>query len=349
MTMVQREIEVLSIIIEAYIASASPVGSRTVSRKSPLKLSAASMRNIMADLTDKGYLAQPHTSAGRIPTAKAFQYYVDELLPRRSLTSCQRQETLDRLTAEGLEISHMLRKASCMVSRLSHQIAVVLAPDGNDVSWRNISFSLLSENMVLVVLVLDGGLVKNRVITIDNTVTSTVTADELTAFSNYLNTHFAGLSLMEARSRIIQEAQKAEHCVEELCTRAIQLARIAFANMEIGRKLYVEGTANMLDQAEFTDAARLKELLSLLEERSKLLEILDSTLQQSDIRVFIDNDDDVLKDYGLITAPYGSSASPLGAIGVIGPLRMNYAAVLPVVDCFSHSLSTLLKNRFLSH
>ncbi|GFM35915.1 heat-inducible transcriptional repressor HrcA [Desulfovibrio psychrotolerans] len=407
MTLAKREADVLSTIIESYIETALPVGSRTVAGASRLRLSAASMRNTMADLTDKGYLEQPHTSAGRIPTAKAFRVYVDSLLRLRPISREEKGEILSRLTQQGLEISQMLQQASAMVSSLSHQVALVLAPGGNDVRWRRVDFALLADKLVLAVLVLDGGIVRNRVVPVEGH----VTADELTSFANYLNCHYTGLTLSEARLRILNEMHNAEAHLEQLCSRALLLARLAFSDQqEEERQIFVDGTLTLLDKAEFTDSGRMRELLALLEERSRLLRLLDSTMRGTDVSVSIapslaENPGEVDPDqtlfdetgasYGkgrtgissrhlmagtaregerhalpgrltayhaavrpkesgadrelvglsVISAPYGGD-TPLGVVSVIGPLRMDYGTVVPVVDCISKSLSTLLKDRF---
>lgn len=343
MALVQRETDVLATIIEAYITTAAPVGSRAVSRHSDLKLSPASMRNTMADLTDQGYLEQPHTSAGRIPTAKALRHYVDNILRIRPLTGKAARSLLDRLTGHGLEIPQMLRQASSIVSDMSRQVGVVLAPDGNDVRWRNMDFSLLADRMVLVVLVLDGGIVKNRVVQLD----SAVSADELARFANYLNTHFTGRTLSEVRSLLLADLHYAENRLEQAYAQALLLARQAFEELDTERELFVEGTLQVLQHAEFADPARMRELLTLLEERTRLLKLLDRTLTSNDITVTFGTESETegLEGYTLITAPYGGD-TPLGVVSVIGPVRMDYGKVLPIVRGISQSLSTLLKDRF---
>lgn len=346
MALAQREADVLSTIIESYISTALPVGSRTVANTSRLRLSAASMRNTMADLTDKGYLEQPHTSAGRIPTAKAFRLYVDTLLRVRPISREERTDIFGCLTRQGLEVGRMLQQASTVVSSLSQQVSLVLAPGGNDIRWRRIDFSLLADRLVLAVLVLDGGMVRNRVVQVEETVTD----DDLTSFGNYLNCHYAGLSLTEARSRILRELRSTETHLEKLCARALGLARLAFTEeTDEERQIFVDGKLTLLDKAEFTDSGRMHELLALLEERTKLLKLLDNTLRGADVSVSIapEEAENDFSGLSVVTAPYGGD-SPLGVVSVIGPLRMDYGTIVPVVDCISKSLSTLLKDRFIA-
>lgn len=344
MSLSQREIDVLSTIIETHITTAAPVGSGAVAKSSRLRLSSASMRNIMSELTEKGFLSQPHTSAGRIPTPKAYRLYVDFVLQFSPPSPKNRKTVLQQLTEHGFEVDHILRKASGMVSSLSHQVAMVLAPEKNDVRWRRIDFSQLADKLVLVVLVLDGGMVRNRVVEVEHSVTT----EELTVFSNYLNTHFTGLTLSEARTRIGRELKDTEIHLKKLCSHALHLARLAFTDMQEERELFVEGRVHVLEQAEFADTERLHSLLSLLEKRSRLLTLLDKTLQSNDVTITLgeESDQDCLGGYGMVAAPYGNDQGPLGVVSVIGPVRMDYAAVVPVVNCISQSLSTLLKHRF---
>jgi len=181
MPLPDREREVLTTIIEAYIVTAAPVGSRTVSKQSHLGLSPASIRNIMADLTDEGYLEQPHTSAGRVPTARAFRFYLDEVMHERPLPDAQKQRIAAILSSAGLELSNILRQTSRLLSGLSLQVAMVVAPRHADTRWKRIDFSLLNPGLVMVILVLQGGLVRNRVIQ----TAVEVTADDLTAYANF--------------------------------------------------------------------------------------------------------------------------------------------------------------------
>ncbi len=343
MTLAQREADVLSTIIESYISTAMPVGSRAVAGASHLGLSAASMRNTMADLTDKGYLDQPHSSAGRVPTAKAFRVYVETMLQPRLLPRQERTAMLSHLTRQGLELNHMLQQASAMVSTLSHQVAFVLAPGGSDVRWRRIDFSLLADRLILAVLVLDGGMVRNRVVRTDED----VPPDDLIRFGNYLNSHYTGLTLAEVRARIRHELQCTQTDIACLRLRATELARLAFHDdTDEERQIYMDGTRTLLDQAEFADAEKMRDLLHLLEERSRLLRLLENTMRGTDVSICIAPEEDAgLAALSVISAPFGGDRAQ-GAVSVIGPLRMDYRTVVPVVDCISKSLSALLKDRF---
>lgn len=348
MNLAHREAEVLATIIERYIATAMPVCSASVARKSSLRLSSASIRNTMAALTEKGYLAQPHASAGRIPTALGFRLYLDTLMKTRPLSHDEHTAILNDLSSHGFEISDMLREASRMLSTHSRQVAVVLAPSRDEVRWHTIDFVKVGENLVLTVLVLEGGLVRNHVLSVD----APVTQDELVRYSNYLNDYCRGLTLSQARIRVARDLQAAEAHLEALYSRALGLARLAFEHMDDKREVFINGTLNMLDQAEFTDHTRIRDMLALLDERTSILELLDKAILSNSVTVNFE-----LEKQSTPAAPVGCSmvcapsgglpqTAPCGVISVLGPLRMNYRQVLPVVDCISKTLTTLLQGRF---
>ncbi len=191
-----REAEVLRIIVEDFIATAQPVGSRTVAKHSSLRLSPASMRNTMADLTEKGYLEQPHTSAGRVPTRLAFRLYLDTELKPRQLTTVERAEIERHLAMAGVEVSDLLLQASKMLSVLSNQVSMVISPSRDEAVWREIYFRLIRPRLVLAVLVLDSGVALNKLIEVE----ASLTQDELITYGNYLNEHYAGMTLSMARA-----------------------------------------------------------------------------------------------------------------------------------------------------
>ncbi|MFV0422193.1 heat-inducible transcriptional repressor HrcA [Oleidesulfovibrio sp.] len=348
MNLANREAEVLATIIERYIATAAPVCSASVARKSGLRLSPASMRNTMAELTEKGFLVQPHASAGRIPTARGFRLYLDALMETRPLSRDERTTILNDLSSQGFKISDILREASRMLSTHSRQVAVVLAPSRDEVKWHTIDFVKVGENLVLTVLVLEGGLVRNHVLSVE----TPVTQDELVRYSNYLNDYCRGLTLSQARIRVARELIATEAHLEELYTRALGLARLAFEHLDDEREVFINGTLNMLDQAEFTDHTRIRDMLALLEERTSILELLDKAILSDSVTVNfeLEEQDATAAPLGcsMVCAPYGGlqQTVPGGVISVLGPLRMNYRQVLPVVDCISKTLTTLLQGRF---
>lgn len=342
----------LATIVEQYIKSARPVGSRAVARDSGLSLSPASMRTIMADLTDKGMLDQPHTSAGRAPTPRAFRWYLSEVLGVSSLggtdlAGAERRVITDTLEEGALELPEVLRRASQALSSCAHQVGMALAPGGTDVRWKSIDFVPVRTGLVLAVLVLDGGVVQNRMLAVEED----HSRDELVRFGNYLNHHFAGMSLTEARRLIVHELDGAGRRLDRLYRRALTLANATFdAGSE--RDLFLGGTARLLDQPEFTDADTVRDLLDLFDERSKLLELLDRTMEAGEMRITFSTEDDAEDgdeatghEYSLVSSPYGGEDGPKGVVGVIGPLRMDYARIVPAVDFTARVLTDLIRKR----
>ncbi|WP_243358734.1 heat-inducible transcriptional repressor HrcA [Fundidesulfovibrio terrae] len=341
--LIQRELEVLTAIVEDYIAKAQPVGSRTVSKGSAMRLSPASIRNTMSDLTDKGYLEQPHTSAGRIPTAKAFRLYLDQVMRLRPLTGSVKEMMSSSLGQAGLEIDDILRRASRVLSTVSKQVCMVLAPRHALARWRQIDFVLLRPGLVMAILVLQGGLVQKRLVTVDDS----ITADSLVHFGNYLNHHFQNLTVAEVRTRIIAEMAAAERELSTLTGRALLLAVDTFANAE-APQMYVEGTLNMLSQPEFSDVGSMREVLGALEDRTRLLEVLDKTMEEYRTVVMLGEEAQAagVSGCGLVSSPYGGQGTPLGAVSVIGPLRMDYAEVVPLVNYTAQLITAMLGKHF---
>jgi len=341
--LIQRELEVLTAIVEDYIAKAQPVGSRTISKGAAVRLSPASIRNTMADLTDKGYLEQPHTSAGRIPTAKAFRLYLDQVMRLRPLPGAVKQMMAASLGQAGLEIDDILRHASRVLSLVSKQVCMVLGPRHSLARWRQIDFVLLRPGLVMAILVLQGGLVQKRVVTVDDS----ITADDLVHFGNYLNHHFQDLTVSEVRLRIIAEMAAAERELSNLTGRALVLALDTFPPSE-APEMFVEGTLNMLSQPDFSDVGIMREVLKALEDRTRLLEVLDKTMDEYRTVVVLGEEAQAgdLPGCGLVSSPYGGQGAPMGAVSVIGPLRMDYAEVVPLVNYTAQLITAMLGKHF---
>lgn len=341
--LIQRELEVLTAIVEEYVAKAQPVGSRTVSKGGQMRLSPASIRNTMSDLTDKGYLEQPHTSAGRIPTAKAFRLYLDRVMQLRPLPAAVKEMMASSLGQAGLEIDGILRHASKVLSTMSKQVCMVLAPRQSMARWRQIDFVLLRPGLVMAILVLQGGMVQKRLVN----AAPDITADDLVHFGNYLNHHFSDLTVAEVRNRIVAEMAAAERQLSDLAGRAMVLAADSF-NASEPPAFYVEGTLNILSQPDFTDLAMMREVLGAIEERTRLLEVLDKTISEYRTVVVLGEEAHVsdLAGCGLVSSPYGGQGAPVGAVSVIGPIRMDYAEVVPLVNYTAQLITSLMGKHF---
>ncbi len=339
-----REKEVLSIIVEGYIQCASPIGSRYVAKKSSLNLSPATMRNIMADLTDKGYLKQPHTSAGRIPTEKGFKFYVSYILrPRLLSEEKQRIKEYFKHTTE-YEFSEILEMTSRFISDETRLLGMAVAPQISFMKWKQIDFVLVRPGMIMAILVFEGGIVHNRIIELPK---SSISGEDLIKFSNYLNEKFKGQPLCEVKKGIRREMEEARNKFNTLYMSALKLAEKT-CEAEEGREVFVEGTAKVIDHIDPRELERMKMLLEFLEKRSELLKLLDKIDDPQGI--FISFGGEVfgseLEEWSIISSPYGAKGKTLGIIGTIGPIYMNYSRLIPMVDYMAKMLSEILETRF---
>lgn len=343
MSLTDREIDVLSSIIESYIQTAVPVGSRTVARQTNLGLSPASIRNVMADLTDQGYLEQPHASAGRVPTPKAFRFYLNRILRLSPLPENERHFILTQLGVTGPEITDTLRQAGRLLSSMSRQVSMVLAPLYAGVRLKRVEFVLIKPRLVLVVLILAGGVIQKKLIDLDEPVRT----DDLVSYANYLNEKFVDLTVAEIKARIITELKGTREMLSSRFGQALMLVQQAFEAGDEPR-VYVEGTTNILTQPEFATLRSIRDLIQALEDKSKLLSILDKVMDSKGVLITLGDEGALtqLPELSLIASPYTVMGQTLGVIGVIGPMRMDYASLVPVVDYTAQTLAKILRDRF---
>jgi heat-inducible transcriptional repressor len=338
-----RGAQVLRLVIEDYIETAEPVGSRTVSKKIAQSLSPATIRNIMADLEEMGYLAQPHTSAGRIPTGAGFRYYVNHLLARRRLARSDR-DTLGRMSGGGgISADDMLRQASRSLSALSRQACVVVVSRFAHQPLRSLSLLRASSDRILLVTVLQGGWVQHRVIEGETDLTS----EELEKMNAYLNELAVGLTLPQLRKKILEEMRREKARCDRILRRALQLGSRALADSVPG-EVFVEGRANILEQPEFAeDVQKLKRILRAFEEKSVIVRLLDRALDMEAIQVSIGPENPVegLPDISVVASGYHQGETAMGSIGLIGPVRMDYSRVIPLVEYTARLLSTIFEDR----
>jgi len=336
-----RDRKILQAIILDYIQTAEPVGSRTVSKKYKMELSPATIRNVMADLEEMGFLKQPHTSAGRVPTARAFRFYVDSILEVRQLSKADQELIKKGLSQEKKDINEILKRASSLLSLLSKQTGVVLAPRFGSNVFRHIEFIKLREKKVLVIIVTKSGEVQNRLIEADEPMAQ----EELDKYSRYLNEIMAGLSLIEAKRKIVEELKKEKVLFDKLTFQALKLSKKALEGEEEG-DLYIEGKTNLLKFPEFADLEKMRAILETFEEKTKIVKLLDKALNAHGIQIFIgaENEYSEMKDCSLIAAPYSKENFTLGTLGVIGPMRMDYSTIIPIVDYTARILSKILES-----
>ncbi len=339
MTLDKRKTHVLLTIVNNYILTGQPVGSRTVSRDSSLKLSPASIRNIMADLSEDGYIEQPHTSAGRIPTAKGIRFYLDSNLEIEPLSREIQEKIKSSLTSVGPDLSQTLSQTCKVLSSLSGQISLVITPSHQLIRWQQIDFVLLRPGLVMSILVMEGGMINNKVIKVDQE----ITGDDLVRFSNYLNEHFQGKTLLHVRAAILAQMQNARKQFENLYENAFRLAHESFD--QPNRQVYVEGTHYLFQGTDFSDLNKMRELFKMLEEKSKLLKLLDKTIESKNLSIILGQEQkmDELSDFTVISCPYTLRDENIGSVSIIGPTRMNYSKIVPAVDLTAKILSQLFQ------
>ncbi len=327
-TLTERERRVLATVLSQYIATGEPVGSRVVAKLSGLNLSSASIRSVMLDLEDRGYLRQPHTSAGRVPTALAFRYYVDHILPVRELEASARRQIREVFKPVAAEPQDLFRQASRALSAATGHPALVLTPRPRAVHLRHIQFISLGGDFVLVLLVSQDQQVQTRFLRSG----VAFTQEQLDRFSRYLNDLCQNLTLAEARRRILEQMAKDKDLFDKMVAQALNLSRQALAAEDQG-ELMIEGTSHILDYPEFAaDVAKIRAIFRAFEEKHHLIALLDQTLASQGVQIIISPDDKFPEmQLSLVASSYSLDDAPVGSLGVIGPMRMDYARIVPVV------------------
>ena len=335
----ERALILLKTLVERYIAEGQPVGSRALSRYSGLDLSPASIRNVMADLEEMGFIASPHTSAGRVPTARGYRFFVDILLKVKPLDTIEISQLEGQLHAESTQ--KLVVSASQLLSDLTHLAGVVMTPR-RSAGFRHIEFLKLSDTRVLVILVTPEGDVQNRILVSDKR----YTPGELTEAANILNQHYAGLTFDEIRRRIREELKQLTADMTQLMTAALEAG--SRAADESAEEVVISGESNLLDSQDLSsNMANLRKLFELFDRKTGLLQLLEISNRAQGVQIFIGGESGVapLDECSVITAPYEVDGQVVGTVGVIGPTRMAYERVIPIVDITARLLSSLLTQR----
>lgn len=332
-----RAAELLNLLIQRYIQDGQPVGSRTLSRAADLNLSAATIRNVMADLEAMGLVVSPHTSAGRIPTQRGYRYFVDTLLSPEPLDPAARERLESVFGTRPLSPEQDLaRQASGLLSQLSQMAGVVTLPRRNLATLRRIEFLPLSDNRVLAILVVNQHEVQNRVLQMDRA----YGADELVQYANALNQQFAGRELGALRQALVADALDAQATVNRVLRDAATMACKATADAQGGDFVHTGGS-NLLGFQELADVQRLRGLFDALDQKRELLGLFDQCLGADGVQVFIGQESGyrVLDEVTVVTAPYYVEGQVAGVLGVIGPTRMAYQRIIPLVSETARVLS----------
>jgi len=336
----ERAQVILKTLIDRFIRDGEPVGSRTIARESGLDLSPASIRNALLDLEELGFLQSPHTSAGRVPTVRGYRIFVDSLLTVQPIEAAQLAVLERELVAdEALTRQQVLDTASRLLSGITHMAGVVTLPRREQRGLRHIEFLPLSERQVLAVLVFDGQDVQNRIIRVDRSFTPA----ELQQVSNYLNSLFTGKGIVQVREALVEEMRRTRADMDALMRTAVELASVALQSPDEADYV-IAGQSNLMDFKELSDVDKLRGLFDAFTAKREMLHLLDQALEARSAQIFIGEESGyrVLDDCSVVSAPYRVDGQVVGVLAVIGPTRMAYQRVIPIVDITARLLGSAL-------
>ena len=336
----ERMKRILAMVVEDYILTAEPVGSRTISRKSNLNLSPATIRNIMSDLEVMGLLFQPHTSAGRLPTEKGFRFYLDFILDIHELSEKDRQEIRSKYSTYQVEPTDLFRETSRILSSSSHYLGVVWAPRMSLVVLQHIEFVKLRRHLVLAILVSTTGMIQNRIIEVEEDFPQS----KLDHLSDYMNGLLTGLTLQQVREKLLEEMRVEKSAYDRLFEQGLKLGEKAFFSIE-ETDVFIEGKTNIFNEPEFGNISRMADLFRAFEKKATMVKLLDKCIEPKGVQIAIGSESQVqeMGACSLVTSTYSYRGEVLGAIGVIGPQRMNYSRVIPLVGYTAKLLTEILE------
>lgn len=335
-----RAQRLLMTVVERYIRDGQPVGSKTLAEECSMGLSSASIRNVLAELEDKGYLRSPHTSAGRIPTAQGYRFFVNSLLTTKQLAPPNLHELQQQLNPD-LDVSELVRSASNVLSELTRLVGVVMLPRREHTILRHIEFLPLGENRILVILVLNEHEVQNRIIYTDKY----YNLSELQQAANYLNSIYAGQDVAQVRRCLFDVMQEDRAHIDQLMQTAVEMADKALGRARTLNDDYVvAGQNHLFDLADGNNVVRLRQLFEAFTQKQDILHLLDQCLGAEGIQIFIGEESgyELFDECSLVTAPYSANDQVVGVLGVIGPTRMAYDLIIPIVDVTAKLLSVAL-------
>lgn len=331
----ERAQTLLKILVERYIADGQPVGSRALSKYSGMELSPASIRNVMADLEEMGYIASPHTSAGRIPTPKGYRLFVDTLLTIQPLERLEREQLEHSIRPD--DPRQVVASASQLLSDLTHFAGIVVTPRRRGVGLKHVEFMQLSEKRVLLIIVSTDGDVQNRILVTDRF----YSPSQLTEAGNYLNTHYAGYEFDQLRDKVKIELGQLHRDISTLMSAVVD----ARGQGSDSSGVVVSGERNLLDVDDIgSNMASIRRLFNVFDQKTQLMELLDVSQGAEGVKIFIGGESSLvpLDEFSVVTAPYEVDGQVVGTVGVIGPTRMAYERVIPIVDVTAKLLSSAL-------
>jgi len=328
-------------LVERYIADGQPVGSRTLARDTRLELSPATIRNVMADLEDAGLIRAPHTSAGRIPTVRGYRLFVDCMLTFQQPPAAELQLLTDGVRHEA-DVRRLLEKTSSLLSDITHFAGLVMLPKTESKALRQVEFLPLNDNRVLVIIVINDREVQNRIIK----TARRYSASELTEAANYLNSAFAGKDIRQVKRDLLADMNATRDEMNRMMATVIDMAQQVFGEEEPGQDYVLAGQTNLMDINELSDRDKLRNLFEAFSRKRDILHLLEQALSASGVQIFIGEEAgyQAFDDCSIVTSTYGEDGEVLGVLGVIGPTRMPYERVIPIVDLTAKMLTSALNS-----
>jgi heat-inducible transcriptional repressor len=331
----------LKVLIQRFIRDGQPVGSRTLSRDSGLDLSPATVRNVMADLEELGFVSSPHTSAGKVPTPRGYRLFVDTLVRYKPPKGDDIRRLQAQFERQFTDSDEMLSAVSSLLSKITSMAGVVTIPRAHQATLRQIEFLPLSEKRVLAILVINDREVQNRILHIEQE----YTAAELQRAANYINENYAGTDLLQIRQRLISDLECTRDSMNRAMHDIIAVAQAAMHETAPKNEFLLAGETNLMDFAELSDLDTLRRLFEAFSRKRFMLDLLDRSINAKGVQVFIGDESGfrILDNCSVVTAPYNVDDDTIGVLGVIGPTRMAYDRVVPIVDVTARLLGTALK------
>ena len=341
-TLDERTRKILYAVVENYINFPDPVGSRTVAKGYSFGLSPATIRNIMADLEEMGFLLQPHTSAGRVPTDMGYRFYVESLVTERAFLHKEPlRELYKRLETLKDNIDILFSETTRTISQLSHYLGIAMSPKPDVTTLNKIELFKFKTDKIAAILFTDEGLVKNKIIPLG----TEITQKDLNRIAGYLNSEFSGHTFDEIRQKVIKEMSKEKIMCDRLISRALKICQEAFYFLY--GDLFVSGLSEVLELPDFTDLKKIKELSRAIEDKHTIIKLLDKLSEFDGVQIIIgsENSMDEMKKFSIVVSTYKEGDRPIGVVGIIGPTRMNYSKAIYIVDNTAKFITKMLAER----
>ena len=337
----ERDKSILGAIIQEYVSTGEPVGSRIVSRKYMMALSPATVRNVMADLEELGLLYQPHISAGRIPTPEGFRFYLSEIMQVRALPKMEKGIISRHMARTAGDVRETLHEASHLLSQISRNASILIMPRIDPFLFKRIDFVRLDDSRILVILVSQAGMVYNHIVHGED-----ISQDLLVRYANYLNECSADLSIHEMRDRLVREMSSEKARFDSMMKQALSLGMTALEGIAGSPDVYIQGKESVFNSPDLADFARLRDIVTAFEDKGKMVRLLNRVLEDPGVKVLLGADMEQFgtDHFSLVASGYYRGEVPVGSLGVIGPIRMDYSRVIPLVGYVAKILSDLLED-----